>query len=93
MVISNEPGFYQPGEFGIRIENMMYVKETTNSDFLEFGMLTLVPYEKNLIDKDLLSKDELNYLTCYYKLIEKKIMPHLSDEGKKWLQTQLQLVN
>jgi hypothetical protein len=56
-------------------------------------MLTLVPYEKNLIDKDLLSKDELNYLTCYYKLIEKKIMPHLSDEGKKWLQTQLQLVN
>jgi len=93
MVISNEPGFYQPGEFGIRIENMMYVKETTNSDFLEFGMLTLVPYEKNLIDKDLLSKDELNYLTCYYKLIEKKIMPHLSDEGKKWLHTQLQLVN
>ncbi len=92
MVISNEPGFYQPGEFGIRIENMMYVKETTNSDFLEFGMLTLVPYEKNLIDKDLLSKDELNYLTCYYKLIEKKIMPHLSDEGKKWLHTQLQLI-
>lgn len=92
MVISNEPGFYQPGEFGIRIENMMYVKEATNSDFLEFGMLTLVPYEKNLIDKDLLSKDELNYLTCYYKLIEKKIMPHLSDEGKKWLHTQLQLI-
>ena len=70
-------------------KNMMYVKETTNSDFLEFGMLTLVPYEKNLIDKDLLSRDELNYLTSYYKLIENKIMPHLSDQGKRWLHTQL----
>jgi Xaa-Pro aminopeptidase len=92
MVISNEPGFYQPGEFGIRIENMMYVKETTNGNFLEFAMLTLAPYEKNLIDKDLLSKDELNYLNSYYKLIENKIMPHLSDQGKRWLHTQLQLV-
>ena len=43
MVISNEPGFYQPGDFGIRIENMMYVKETTNDNFLEFAMLTLAP--------------------------------------------------
>jgi len=92
MVISNEPGFYQPGEFGIRIENMMYVKETPNGNFLEFSMLTLVPYEKNLIDKDLLSKDELNYLNSYYKLIENKIMTHLSEQGKQWLQTQLQLV-
>lgn len=92
MVISNEPGFYQPGEFGIRIENMMYAKETTNSDFLEFGMLTLVPYEKSLIDNDLLTKNEINYLVNYYKLIEEKIMPHLSDQAKKWLQIQLQLV-
>ncbi len=92
MVISNEPGFYQPGEFGIRIENMMYVKETTNGNFLEFVMLTLVPYEKNLIDKGLLSKDELNYLNSYYKLIENKIIPHLSDQAKKWLRTQLQLI-
>ena len=71
---------------------MMYVKETTNGNFLEFAMLTLVPYEKNLIDKDLLSKDELNYLNSYYKLIENKIMPHLSDQAKKWLRTQLQLI-
>ena len=54
--------------------------------------ITLAPYEKNLIDKDLLSRDELNYLTSYYKLIENKIMPHLSDQGKRWLHTQLQLV-
>jgi Xaa-Pro aminopeptidase len=71
---------------------MMYVKETPNGNFLEFSMLTLVPYEKNLIDKDLLSKDELNYLNSYYKLIENKIMTHLSEQGKQWLQTQLQLV-
>ena len=92
MVISNEPGFYQPGEFGIRIENMMYVKEANNDNFLEFAMLTLVPYEKNLINKDLLNREELNYLTSYYKLIENKILLHLSDQGKRWLHTQLQLV-
>ncbi len=92
MVVSNEPGFYVPGEFGIRIENMMYVKDSNNFDFLEFAMLTLVPYEKNLINWQMLTKNEIEYLSKYYKLIEKRIMPHLSIQAKNWLQTQLRLV-
>ena len=93
MIVSNEPGFYVPGDFGIRIENMMYVKDSSNFDFLEFAMLTLVPYEKDLIDWQLITKDELEYLSKYYKLIEKKIMPRLSVKAKNWLQNQLQLVS
>ena len=49
MVMSDEPGYYEPGEFGIRIENMMYAKESKHTGFLEFGMLTLFPYSKELI--------------------------------------------
>ena len=93
MIVSNEPGFYVPGDFGIRIENMMYVKDSSNFDFLEFAMLTLVPYEKDLIDWQLITKDELEYLSKYYKLIGKKIMPRLSVKAKNWLQNQLQLVS
>jgi len=92
MVVSNEPGFYVPGEFGIRIENMMYVKDSNNFDFSEFAMLTLVPYEKNLINWQMLTKNEIEYLSKYYKLIEKRIMPHLSIQAKNWLQNQLRLV-
>ncbi len=91
MVVSNEPGFYLPGKFGIRIENLMYVKESTKINFLEFEMLTLVPYEKNLIDWQLITKDELEYLANYYQKIEKEIMPHLSNTAQKWLQNQLHL--
>ena len=92
MVVSNEPGFYVPGEFGIRIENMMYVKDSNNFDFSEFAMLTLVPYEKNLINWQMLTKNEIDYLSKYYKLIEKRITPHLSIQAKNWLQNQLRLV-
>ena len=91
MVVSNEPGFYVAGDFGIRIENLMYVKNSTSPGFLEFNMLTLVPYEKNLIKWKMLNNNELEYLFKYYKLIEKRIMPHLSKQARKWLQNQLKI--
>jgi Xaa-Pro aminopeptidase len=91
MIVSNEPGFYVDGDFGIRIENMMYVKDSDYSNYLEFAMLTLVPYEKTLIDWQLITQDELKYLSQYYKLIENKILPRLSEKAKKWLQNQLDL--
>jgi Xaa-Pro aminopeptidase len=87
MVVSNEPGFYVPGEFGMRIENMMYVGN--NASFLQFHMLTLVPYEKELIDFNLLTSTELQFLSDYYRKIDEKIMPHLSEMGKKWLAEQI----
>ena len=90
MVMSNEPGYYVPGQFGIRIENMMYTKEI-NSGFLKFEMLTLVPYAKDLIDFDMLIESEIDYLKAYYLDIKHKIFPLLSDSAKEWLEQEIQL--
>ena len=89
MVMSNEPGYYIPGEFGIRIENMMYAKESQYPGFLEFEMLTLVPYSKDLIIQEMLTEDELSYLKEYYYNIETSVAPHLSDNAKSWFKKQL----
>lgn len=89
MVLSNEPGYYVPGEFGIRIENMMYAKESKYTGFLEFEMLTLAPYSKELIIQEMLTEDELSYLKEYYYNIETLVTPHLSDVARAWLKKQL----
>ncbi|GAB4164165.1 MAG: aminopeptidase P family protein [Rickettsiaceae bacterium] len=89
MVMSNEPGYYVPGQFGIRIENMMYAKESNIPGFLDFEMLTLVPYERELIEFDMLSTSEITYLSSYYQKIEQYIQPLLSDRAKKWLKNQM----
>lgn len=92
MVVSNEPGYYLPGEFGIRIENMMYVKESAMPSYLEFKMLTLVPYAKDLIELSMLSKEELEYLKTYYMEVKRQIHPHLSQEAGKWLEKEVSWV-
>jgi Xaa-Pro aminopeptidase len=77
-VVSNEPGFYQPGKFGIRIENLIYVKKYKN--VLKFEDLTLVPYDKNLINKKLLNKTEIKNLNNYHKQVYEKLNAFLSKE-------------
>jgi Xaa-Pro aminopeptidase len=89
MVMSNEPGYYVPGQFGIRIENMMYAKESKHPDYLEFEMLTLVPYAKELINVAMLSKEEFSYLKSYCDKIQQLIAPLLSDSAKRWLLKQI----
>lgn len=66
MVISNEPGYYKDGEFGIRIESLIMVVEE-NKDFLKFETLTLVPMERKLIDCDLLDKSQIEWLDAYHQ--------------------------
>jgi Xaa-Pro aminopeptidase len=66
-VISNEPGYYKPGHFGMRIENLIYVNK--NKRGLHFSDLTLVPYEKNLINKKLLIKQEITSINNYHKIV------------------------
>ena len=78
MILSNDsnktilkaPGFYIPGKYGIRIENLMYVKE--NNGWLEFETLSLVPYASKLTDMKLLNIDEINYIKEYYNKIRAK---------------------
>jgi Xaa-Pro aminopeptidase len=97
MILSNEPGYYVTGEFGIRIENLIYVKKVENKDsitqhYLEFDNLTLVPYAKDLIDVQILNFDEKNYLIQYYKKIKHVVYPLLSDKAKAWLEEELSIV-
>ena len=77
MVISNEPGYYG-SKFGIRIENLELVQKF--GKFLGFKTLTLIPYEKKLIDKSLLTKTEINLINHYHKLVSKKLKPFISEK-------------
>jgi Xaa-Pro aminopeptidase len=88
MIVSNEPGYYLPGEFGIRIENLVYVTKTDNSNFLRFETLTFIPYAKELIDYQMLTSNELDYIKSYYQKLRNIIHPLLSDEAKTWLMSQ-----
>ena len=83
MILSNEPGYYKKGKFGIRIENLVFVKKKKKKIFFE--NLTLSPIDKDLINFKLLSTDEKNYLFKYHMSIFSKLSPFLNEGEKKWL--------
>ena len=83
MILSNEPGYYKKGRFGIRIENLIYVKRSGYKLFFE--NLTLAPIEKDLIDFKQLSKDEMKYLFKYNLQVYSKLSPYLNRKQKQWL--------
>ena len=83
MILSNEPGFYLQGKYGIRIENLVYIKKEKNN--LVFKNLTLVPIDINLVNFDLLSFKEINYLINYHLEVYSKVHRFLSLKEKKWL--------
>ena len=66
MIVSNEPGYYEKNKFGIRIENLIYVKE--NKNIMNFENLTMAPIDKDLIIKEKLNLDEKNGLMIIIKL-------------------------
>jgi len=83
MVISNEPGYYKKNYFGIRIENLVYIKEDKKK--LSFENLTLAPIEKDLINYNLLTENEKNYLFKYHLNIYTQYSKFLNLEERKWL--------
>ena len=83
MILSNEPGFYQKDKFGIRIENLVYVKKQNQKVFFE--NLTMAPIEKDLINFNLLTNFEKNYLFKYHLNVYSKISKYLNLNEKKWL--------
>jgi Xaa-Pro aminopeptidase len=83
MILSNEPGYYKKGKFGIRIENLVYVKKKKNKIFFE--NLTFAPLEKELINYNLLTKLEKNYLFKYHLNVYGKISNFLNTKERKWL--------
>ncbi|MGH6705811.1 MAG: aminopeptidase P family protein [Sphingomicrobium sp.] len=92
MILSNEPGYYKAGEYGIRIENLVLVvdKQVAGADkeMLGFDTLTFVPIEPALIDVSMLSDMELSWLNDYHAEVLAKIGPQLSGEDKIWLERQ-----
>ena len=85
MIISNEPGYYQTNEFGIRIENLIYTKKRKNK--LKFENLTLAPIEKDLINFKLLDNKEKKYLNEYHKKVYLTLNPYLNKNEKNWLKS------
>ena len=97
MILSNEPGYYKPGEYGIRIENLVLVVEKdvpgADKDMLGFETLTFVPIDQRLIDASMLSDRELDWLNEYHAEVLALIGPQLSGEDKSWLQRQCAPLN
>ena len=83
MIVSNEPGYYKKGHYGIRIENLVFIKKFKNKLFFE--NLTLAPIEKDLINFKLLTRREKNYLFNYHLNVYSKISKFLNYSEKKWL--------
>ena len=85
MILSNEPGYYKKEKFGIRIENLVYVKKIGKKKFFE--NLTFAPIEKELINFKLLTPSEKNYLFNYHLNVYSNISKYLKPKEKKWLAT------
>ena len=90
MILSNEPGYYKTGEYGIRIENLVLVVEReiagAEKEMLGFETLTFAPIDRRLIDIEMLEPEELIWLNCYHAHVMAKIGPTLSGTDLAWLQ-------
>jgi Xaa-Pro aminopeptidase len=89
MILSNEPGYYKTGEYGIRIENLVLVVERdvegAEKEMLGFETLTFAPIDRRLIDSEMLEPEELIWLNCYHAHVLAKIGPRLSGPDLEWL--------
>ncbi|MBX7494832.1 aminopeptidase P family protein [Qipengyuania sp. 6B39] len=89
MFLSNEPGYYKTGEYGIRIENLVLVVEApiaSEGKYLGFETLTFVPLDRKLVDKSLLSEAEIGWWNRYHEQVEAILAPQLEGEDLAWLQ-------
>ncbi|MFU8765160.1 MAG: aminopeptidase P family protein [Haliea sp.] len=89
MIISNEPGYYRNGAFGIRCENLVVVTEVAGeleTPMYGFEALTLVPFDRRLLDLTLLDTQELQWLDAYHDQVAKAVGPLLSAADRAWLQ-------
>ncbi|MDE2788920.1 MAG: aminopeptidase family protein P [Paracoccaceae bacterium] len=91
MILSNEPGYYREGQFGIRIENLLAVRPAVlgadGRDMLEFRTLTLAPLDRRLIDSRRLDRDEIHWLNTYHATVLESLTPLCSPATASWLQS------
>ncbi len=90
MVLSNEPGYYKAGEYGIRIENLVAVTEAGKGEggrrFLSFDTLTCAPIDTRLITPALMSADEKEWLNYYHQWVEQSLIGYMDEQESEWLQ-------
>ena len=90
MILSNEPGYYKPGHYGIRIENLLLITEPESvkggeRKMMSFETLTLAPIDRLLIDTSLLTRDELKWLDAYHFRVLKEVGSQMSGAAKLWM--------
>ena len=93
MIVSNEPGYYATNQFGIRIENLIYVKPATqlsgadDREMLEFETLTMAPIDHAMIDLSLLENGDRDWLNTYHAKVLKTLSDRISPDALTWLKT------
>lgn len=96
MILSNEPGYYKSGEYGIRIENLMIVRashfEEEERPMNIFETITFVPIDTRLINAHMMTSTEITWLNIYHAQVKEKIAPYLMDKELAWLQQATQSI-
>ena len=94
MILSNEPGYYKPGEYGIRIENLVLAVDAqvpgAEGKFLTFETLTHVPLDRQLVDKSMLTQREIDWWNSYHARVREILAPQLEGEDLAWLERECQ---
>ena len=91
MILSNEPGYYKTGEFGIRIENLIVVTppapvENGEREMMSFETITLAPINLDLVDVSLLNEEEREWLNAYHARVRETLGPRLPTDIKDWFE-------
>lgn len=90
MLLSNEPGYYQDGDFGIRTENLMLVKPANDDGWLCFHPITLAPIDQALINTDMMEHSELDWLNTYHNRVYETHAPHMDTDERTILRAMTQ---
>ncbi|KAK9265729.1 hypothetical protein L1049_025323 [Liquidambar formosana] len=91
MTVTDEPGYYEDGSFGIRLENVLIVKEANtkfnfgDKGYLSFEHVTWAPYQRKLMDLSLLIPEEIDWLNTYHSNCREILAPYLDDSEMAWL--------
>ena len=90
MIVSNEPGYYKKNKYGIRIENLILAKVA--KDILKFETITFAPLEKQLIDRNFLSREEIQWIDDYHTQVRKHLLPFMNSKQTKWLKAETEKI-
>jgi Xaa-Pro aminopeptidase len=90
MIVSNEPGYYRAGHYGIRIENLVLVSEAPAVEGAEkqlnhFETLTLAPIDRRLVDRSLMTAEETAWLDGYHATVRDALIPLVAEDTRAWL--------